>query len=118
MPMAAWAAAEWAGWICKRDGRPQRVQATLNKPSLCRELELEACFVTPSSAISAPGLEPSRARGFCWGPVQSGVDLNTVRELLGHSDITMVLRYAHLSPDRLVTAVEKVARSCGRARSC
>jgi integrase len=42
--------------------------------------------------------------------VQSGVDLNTVRELLGHADITMVLRYAHLSPDRLATAVEKVAR--------
>jgi hypothetical protein len=39
MPMAAWAAAEWAGWICKRDGRPQRVQATLNMPSLCRELD-------------------------------------------------------------------------------
>lgn len=33
-----------------------------------------------------------------------------VRELLGHADITMVLRYAHLSPDRLATAVEKVAR--------
>jgi integrase len=42
--------------------------------------------------------------------VQSGIDLNTVRELLGHADITMVLRYAHLSPDRLATAVEKVAR--------
>lgn len=42
--------------------------------------------------------------------VQSGVDLNTVRELLGHADITMVLRYAHLSPDRLASAVEKVAR--------
>jgi integrase len=42
--------------------------------------------------------------------VQSGVDLNTVRELLGHADITMVLRYAHLSPDRLALAVERVAR--------
>ena len=42
--------------------------------------------------------------------VQSGIDLNTVRELLGHADITMVLRYAHLSPDRLAVAVEKVAR--------
>ncbi len=43
--------------------------------------------------------------------VQSGIDLNTVRELLGHADITMVLRYAHLSPDRLTMAVEKVART-------
>jgi hypothetical protein len=24
MPMGAWAAAEWAGWICKKDGRAQR----------------------------------------------------------------------------------------------
>lgn len=39
--------------------------------------------------------------------VQSGVDLNTVRELLGHADIAIVVRYAHLSPDRLATAVEK-----------
>jgi integrase len=43
--------------------------------------------------------------------VQSGVPLNTVRELLGHADTTMVLRYAHLSPDHLAEAVEKVARS-------
>jgi integrase len=43
--------------------------------------------------------------------VQSGIDLNTVRELLGHADITMVLRYAHMSPDRLAMAVERVARA-------
>ena len=42
--------------------------------------------------------------------VQSEVDLNTVRELLGHADVTMVLRYAHLAPDGLALAVEKVAR--------
>ena len=43
--------------------------------------------------------------------VQSSIDLNVVRELLGHSDIAMVLRYAHLSPDHLESAVEKVSRS-------
>ena len=42
--------------------------------------------------------------------VQSGIDLNTVRDLLGHADLEMVLRYAHLSPDRLTMAVEKIAR--------
>ena len=42
--------------------------------------------------------------------VQSGVDLNTVRELLGHADLQMVLRYAHLAPAGLASAVEKVSR--------
>jgi len=40
--------------------------------------------------------------------VQRGVDLNTVRELLGHADIKMVLRYAHLAPEHTAMAVEKL----------
>lgn len=37
--------------------------------------------------------------------VAAGVDLNTVRELMGHADIKMTLRYAHLAPERTAAAV-------------
>jgi integrase len=40
--------------------------------------------------------------------VMAGVDLNTVRELLGHADIKMTLRYAHIAPAHAAAAVAKL----------
>ena len=44
--------------------------------------------------------------------VMSGVDLPTVQALMGHKDISMTLRYTHLSSDhkqRAVRALESFA---------
>ena len=37
--------------------------------------------------------------------VMKGIDLTTVKELLGHKDIKMTLRYAHLAPAHIRKAV-------------
>ena len=40
--------------------------------------------------------------------IMAGVDLTTVKELLGHKTLSMTLRYAHLAPSHKVTAVDKL----------
>jgi len=37
--------------------------------------------------------------------VMAGIDLSTVQELMGHKDISMTLRYTHLSPDHKRAAI-------------
>ena len=41
--------------------------------------------------------------------VMSGVDLPTVMNLMGHSDIQTTMIYAHLAPDHLADAVNKLS---------
>jgi len=40
--------------------------------------------------------------------VMKGVDLPTVQKLMGHSDIQITMIYAHLAPNHLADAVDKL----------
>jgi integrase len=42
--------------------------------------------------------------------VMGGVDIRTVQELLGHKDIRVTMRYAHLAPDHMKSAVRVLDR--------
>lgn len=39
-----------------------------------------------------------------------GVDIMTVKELMGHKDLTMTLRYAHLAPNHKTRAINILDR--------
>jgi len=48
--------------------------------------------------------------------VQNGIDLYTVKELMGHERIDMTERYSHLSPAAMRNAVKTLEKSIKAAK--
>ncbi len=66
--------------------------------------------------VFSPSLQKAGIQGVCWHTlrhtaasrrVMAGVDLVSVKEILGHRDIQTTLRYAHLAPGHLRDAVNR-----------
>jgi len=91
--------------------------------SLTRRLDVPYVFYDPitgkpyedvkrsfSSACRRAGINDFRfhdlRHSFASQLIMAGVDLTTVKELLGHKTLTMTLRYAHLAPSHKVKAVD------------
>jgi integrase len=62
-------------------------------------------------------LDEAKIKNFRWHDMRhdfasrlamAGVDLYTISELLGHADLTMTKRYAHLAPEHRAAAIEKL----------
>jgi hypothetical protein len=49
--------------------------------------------------------------------VMQGVDLYSVKDLLGHKDIKTTMRYAHLSPSHQMRAIGQLNLSAGDTNS-
>lgn len=100
IPLNAEAMAVLGQWKSQRGGQGRLFQ--VNDPKKAWEGLLEAAGIVEFRFHDLRHHFASRL-------VMAGVDLNTVRELLGHADLTMTLRYAHLAPEHLAAAVEKLA---------
>ena len=82
-------------------------------PSPVTGLPLNNIKKSWSTLMKLSGLENFRFHDlrhhFASRLVMAEVDLNTVRELLGHSTLEMTLRYAHLAPEHKAAAVALLA---------
>jgi site-specific recombinase XerD len=80
--------------FCRRDGRPLKTIDSAFK-NACRKAGIKA------------NLHMLR-HSFASHLVMNGVDLVSVKELLGHTQISTTMVYAHLSPEYKANTVEKL----------
>lgn len=108
VPLNAEALAILSAWN-ERQGKPAADALVFPGPSGERMKRIDTSWET---LMTTAGLKNFRLHDcrhhFASKMVQAGVDLYTVKELLGHSEIAMTEKYSHLAPDNLRSAVEKV----------
>ncbi len=97
-------ALSWLSKVPRIVGVPQ----VFTKPDRTPWKDPRETFTKAKKAAGLPwvGLHDLRRfRATQW--VKHGVDLRTVKELLGHSAIETTMRYAHFAPDHAVRSVRK-----------
>jgi len=107
VPLNTEAFAVLSAWY-ERQGRPRGEALVFAGRNGERMKRIDTAW---ESLVKAAGLEDFRLHDcrhhFASKLVQAGIDLYTVKALLGHSEITMTERYSHLAPDNLRAAVER-----------
>ena len=66
------------------------------------------CFWRLSAGLSRHEPFHTLRHTFASWAVMRGVTLKELQELLGHASLAMTMRYAHLAPERLRTAVTRL----------
>jgi len=90
-----------------KDMEPEGIYVFCYPNNLNRDLNRAWRTANPENPEGAGHLRPHDLRHtFASGLAMGGVPLNTIRDLLGHTTMTMTLRYAHLSPSVTAEAVE------------
>ena len=96
-------------------GLPSRLKSAYVFPSATGEKPLDGgnfvrrVFVRALAAASIGGFRWHDLRHtFASRLTMAGVDLRTVQELMGHKTLAMTVRYAHLSPEHKLDAVQRL----------
>ncbi len=96
---------------------PSRMKGPWVFPSATGETPMDAQNFY--NRVFVPALQTAKIEGVTWHTlrhtfasrlVMAGVDLTTIKELMGHKDIATTMRYAHLSPGHQLDAVQRLNR--------
>ena len=97
-----------------REPRPQPLRAPQReRKHAARRAQLHPPHLCP--CLKREGIDDFRwhdlRHTFARRLIMRRVDLRSVQELLGHTDIKMTLRYSYLSPAHLLAAVERLPQA-------